>query len=888
MTDSVPLEVHVVSHTHWDREWYQPAGRFRQRLVALVDELLDDPPAPDASFLLDGQAIVVEDYLAVRPERREELTALLRTGRIEAGPWYVLADELIPSGEALVRNLLAGRRSLAASGTRAPGVLYCPDSFGHPAALPAIARGFGVDLVVLWRGYGGRRWPSGDVARWRAPDGAEVLLYHLPPDGYEFGSSLPTDDVSARARWKRIREVLAPRASLGVALLPHGADHHARQRDADRAVALLATVADATVHPASLASFASRLRDAATGAALPSVSGELRDSYGYTWTLQGTFASRAAQKRRNARAERLLVREAEPWAALAVARGARSLAPELRHAWRTLLECHPHDSLCGCSIDAVARAVDARLSDAIAQARGIRDDALLSVIGHDPVEARERRADWKPVVVLRNTVARPRRGVAEVRVATFVRDVPVGPGSARLAREHRTAARADRDALLHARIALLDGDRLLVVQPLSSHLATDLVESPRHYPDADRVVASRALVWVDEIAGFGTRALRIDTGGARGAAVLPDDVRPVTTGANFIDNGILRLEWSAQGALTLRDPRTGRVVENLLALEDQPDCGDLYTPSPRQPTRTVALGRPRLLVRGPLRGSVVLETGTDEAISVRAVVSLDAGAAWVRVSVHGENHGRDHRARVVFTTGIRDGECWADAAFTAVRRAPIVVPVEDREAETPPPTAPLHRWVSLVAGDAGATLVSDGLAEYETTPDGRIAVTLLRAVGELSRPDLPERPGHAGWPAPTPGAQSIGPFAACFGLALHGARDVATIAAVERCAEDVLLPIRGATLRSALAVPSPTPGIELEGEGLAFSSCKPAEREGWIVLRCVNLTSERIAGRWRLGWTPREALLARLDETAGEPLALEREAVPFAAGPREVVTILVR
>src|SRR5512144_156989 len=116
MPDSTPLDVHVVSHTHWDREWYHPAGRFRQRLVALIDELLDDPPPPGESFLLDGQAIVLDDYLAVRPERRDALAALLAGRRLEAGPWYVLADELIPSAEALARNLLAGRRALRALG----------------------------------------------------------------------------------------------------------------------------------------------------------------------------------------------------------------------------------------------------------------------------------------------------------------------------------------------------------------------------------------------------------------------------------------------------------------------------------------------------------------------------------------------------------------------------------------------------------------------------------------------------------------------------------------------------------------------------------------------------------------------------------------------------
>ena len=208
-----PLTLFVIPHTHWDREWYHTAARFRQRLVPLIDELLDNPPPPGESFLLDGQAIVLEDYLEVRPERAPALGTLLRDGRLEAGPWYVLPDELIPSGEALVRNLLAGRDVVRRLGGEPPPVLYCPDSFGHPAILPELARGFGCDIVVLWRGYGGVRWPPGDSVRWRGPSGAVVILYHLPPDGYEFGSSLPADANAAAERWMRVQDLMRDRKS---------------------------------------------------------------------------------------------------------------------------------------------------------------------------------------------------------------------------------------------------------------------------------------------------------------------------------------------------------------------------------------------------------------------------------------------------------------------------------------------------------------------------------------------------------------------------------------------------------------------------------------------------------------------------------------------------
>lgn len=208
--------------------------------------------------------------------------------------------------------------------------------------------------------------------------------------------------------------------------------------------------------------------------------------------------------------------------------------------------------------------------------------------------------------------------------------------------------------------------------------------------------------------------------------------------------------------------------------------------------------------------------------------------------------------------------------------------------ELPPRTAPLHRYVSLFSAERGATLFSDGLAEYEATDEGAVFVTLVRAVGELSRSDLPERPGHAGWPTPTPQAQCLGPFAADLALLLHGQQSAAVIDEIERAADDVLLPVCGATLRSALHSPAPVQGFELEGRGLAFSTAKESDNGQWLVLRCVNLLDVECAGSWRLPAPAREAHLARLDETPLSPLVTDGDRVPLIVPPRGVMTILVR
>ncbi len=839
--------VHLVSHTHWDREWYRSAVRFRQRLVTLVDELLDAPPPRGASFLLDGQTVVLEDYLAVRPERAAELSTLLTSGALEAGPWFVLADGLIPGAEALIRNLLAGRRTLRALRASAPPVLYCPDSFGHPAGFPALACGFGCDLAIVWRGLGGARRPPGDTFWWTAPSGERVLLYHLSRSGYELGANLPPDADDARRRWASIHDELVARSGLGVVLLLNGADHHARQAALATAVEVIARVAPPDeVRASSLAAFASDLlrRANARPEASVAIAGELRDSYGYTWTLGGTLASRAAQKRRNARLERLLVRDVEPWVALASrgASGRPSRRALVHTAWRSLLLCHPHDTLCGCSTDEVARAMDARLDETEAQGTGLRADALLAFVGHDAAKARERRADWRSLALVRNPAARPRGGVALLRLTTFLAVVPVGPES---------AAGQPRGVTVPKKVPwLADGG---AVQLLSREVAHERTESPRHYPDDDLVEVTEVAAWVPEVPGYGVRALA-QTARTVKKGTVPN---PVHVSKNAMSNGRISVRVDDAGGVEFTDLERGRTIDDLLAWEDLADLGDLYTSSPRGTKLTPKFNGVRLVHRGPLRVAIDLRwtlQARRDRVDVRVRLIVDANAPWLRVEVDGENRARDHRLRLRVATDVADASVVADAAFGPVERHAVEVSAEEARMELPPRTAPLHRYVSLFRNDRGATLYSDGLAEYEADAgSGALLVTLVRSVGELSRADLPERPGHAGWPTPTPAAQCIGPFDAVFALMLHDARSHRTTDEIERAADDILLPLCGATLRSALAQPEPMSGIELQGPGLAFSCAKESEDGEWTVLRCVNLLDQSCAGRWRLGFPVGEA-----------------------------------
>lgn len=869
-----PDAVLVVSHTHWDREWYKSAEAFRTSLLALVDDLLERDD--DIPFLLDGQAIVLDDYLDWKPERRADLARRLSGGQLEAGPWYVLADNLIPGGEALVRNLLAGKASLRFLRADSPPVLYCPDSFGHPSAAPILANGFGLSLAIVWRGYGGRLWPAGDTVRWRHPSGSEVLLYHLPPSGYEFGASLPVDDAGAAARWSEIERGCGARSNTGLVLLLNGADHHARQGDVAAAVRALGRAATPTkVSSASLGDFSEALLTRTSHQRLGEVTGELRASPDYTWSLQGTFGVRSRLKRANAGVERLMLRQVEPWLALGGWKGRASHANALRGLWRMVLASHPHDTLCGCSTDDVALAMDERLRSAHNGAIQLRYHALRSLVGHE--------GGSSDVVVITNPAPRARGGVVEISLDEVVARVPVGPGSA------VDAPTFDAPVAKRPKgFQLLGTERVFVRD-----------ENPLRYPRNYLVERRRGLVWIPEIPGFGL---------ARYQPTAPSKPRHSSAGSSAFRGGIRNECYDVwldeQRRLCLKN-RTRSLID-FVYFESQGERGDLYTHSAIPDTlRRSAIARSRITMRGPLRAgilsthrvelaerSVTMATGEKvrrrrETMTLNTELQLDAGRNWLRVKISGQNTAADHRLRLIVETGVQGGIHIADCAFGRVKRSSLATPGLPDDLETIPRGGPLHRYVTLVdqATGSGATIFSDGLAEYEAMEDGRVAITLLRSVGDLSRNDLPERPGHAGWPVSTPLAQNPGPFEAHIAVMLHGSLTIDTIDAIEHAADDFLVPLSGETLPYQALSELDSTELTLSGRSLRFECCKEAEDgSGAVVVRCTNLAASTSKGTWSLPGV-KHAHLCRLDETPLGALRVQGGSVEFEAQPFAVVSI---
>jgi alpha-mannosidase len=340
----------VVPHTHWDREWYLPFEQFRLRLGAVVDGVLDTLEHDDSftSFTLDGQAIVLEDYVESRPENEGRLRTLLAAGRLEVGPSYVLPDEILVGGESLVRNLLLGRRVCRRFGVEPSTAGYLPDSFGHPAQLPQILAGFGIRTFLFSRGLGDEIDDVGVVFRWRA-GAAEVVACQM----------LPHYDNFARLTWyhdaeERVQAIveafgeLVRSAGGGEIVLANGSDHLPVEPE-------LPEILDGLEQTFGAAFRIGRYDEYEPEPdGLPVHEGELVGSRLQN-LLRGVNSARLYLKQANDRAERRLL-SVETAAALRTLREEATYpAADLRLAWRDLLRNHPHDSICGCSCDEVHR-----------------------------------------------------------------------------------------------------------------------------------------------------------------------------------------------------------------------------------------------------------------------------------------------------------------------------------------------------------------------------------------------------------------------------------------------------------------------------------------------------------------------------------------------------
>ena len=825
--------VRLVPHTHWDREWYLPFQVFRTRLVDLIDRVLETMEAdPRFVFTLDGQLATVDDYLEIRPQAEPRLRRLIAEGRLAVGPWQILVDEFLVSGESIVRNLETGwLRAEELGGVMAVG--YLPDMFGHVAQMPQILRRAGLADAVVWRGV-----PAAvDRHRflWEAPDGSTVCAEYLV-GGYGNAAYLLDAPELLAERLETFAESVAPFFGDDDLLAMYGTDH---QEPSPELVGHVERVnAAQSRFRVELETLGDYLGRPGNDEGLVRIRGELR-SAARANMLVGVTSARIDLKAACARAERALERYAEPLQAL---HGGAWPEELLRVAWSRVIQNSAHDSICGCSVDAVCEQVLARYAEAEQIAGELTRRACAAAAAHAP----------RGSIVALNPSPRARSDVVEV-------ELPVPDDWAEVALELADGSRAAAQEVDRSRPALysaeLEGPELAAffrrvhgrelfgrflngIRVEEGRVTFDVADEPdpewldvdalrRDLPADGRrrveIVAEprrRLLVRVPAPAlGWGAGRL------IRGAGHVEHAVHAE---GRTLSNGLLDVTVADDGTLRVGD------LEGIGRLVDGGDFGDSYNYAP--PAADTLVEEPesvfvKLRAAGPVSGELevvrrfrwpvgMLADGSARSpetvpVDVATHVELRAGEPFARVRVAFENRCSDHRLRFHIPLPRPAPSSFAEGQFAVVERSGLP---EAGHGEVQLGTYPARGFVDA----GGLAVLLPHVLEYELLDERDLALTVLRATGLISRSAHAYREDPAGPEVEIPDAQCRRRWSVAFAVHPHGDGNVL------EAMEDYQHPFVTARGGGGDA----TAGEGLSVEGAVLSSLR--RRGEWLELRLVR------------------------------------------------------
>ncbi|SDX80020.1 alpha-mannosidase [Paenibacillus sp. CF384] len=857
--------IHVISHTHWDREWYMPYEAHHAKLIQTMDGLLEimDQDPEFRSFYLDGQTIVLEDYLQVYPEKREKLIELVQEGKLSAGPWYILQDEFLTSSEANIRNMQIGHRDAKAYGPVSK-LGYFPDSFGNMGQAAQILQQAGITTAVFGRGVKATGFNNSvsealdlespfSELHWESPDGSRVLGI-LFANWYNNGMEIPEEPAAARKFWDNAIANASKYASTPHLLLMNGCDHQPAQANLSAA---LRTARE--LYP-DYDFIHSNYDDyvAAVQSALPetlsTIRGELRGQRTDGWySLVNTASSRIYIKQLNQENQTMLEKIAEPLAAMAHVNGRQYPHGLLNYAWKTLMQNHPHDSICGCSVDEVYHEMKTRFEKSKGVAAAVIADSLAHLSAQiDTASFASISSDSAPFVVY-STSGYAQSGVVTVELELGRRYFQPGESpenNAKFVLEHTTA---DGYVVNHL------GDKLdFTSVDLGVRFGYDLPDDKFRQPYFARVVAVTFETVALPAMGYSSFAWIP----AAASASLTMESSSLVAAENTMENAYLHVTIAGDGSLTITDKRSGETFAGLGVYENVGDIGNEYIfkqPEGDTAITTSGLDAQVVLVEDTAYRATYEITHTfdipeqaDERlqqeiatmvnfldrkaqrssklvpITIVTRVSLSRSEEGVRVQAAFNNPAKDQRLRVLFPSGVTAAKHYADSIFEVAERDTI--PTE--EWVNPSNCQHQSAFVDVHENGRGLTIANKGLNEYEVLRDGdgTIAVTILRSTGELGD-----------WGVfLTPDAQCLGPNVAEWMILPHRGGDSRFTAYQQAYgfqvpmqvnqtdAHEGKLPPQGSLLDWSSAGPS----------GLALSNVKINEDRGDLIARWYNLSGE--------------------------------------------------
>ena len=749
----------IVPETHWDREWYLPFQEYRARLVIMMDRLLEILKTnPDyKNFTLDGQTIPIEDYLEVKPDKEEEIIKYVKERRLSIGPMYILPDEFLISGESMIRNLMIGHQIAKRFG-RVMKAGYIPDPFGHIAQLPQILYGFEIPSILFWRGFG-NEFEENDLNvefNWNAPgNAASILAIHLI---LSYGSLANLSTTARGGVYKRalskIKNVVSKfeRHTLTpIALLNSGSDHHeAKAELPDIVKQWNEQHPDQLLEQNDFEYYVEKVLEQKPE--LKSFQGELRGGR-YAHLLSGVFSTRMWIKQRNTAIEYLYEKYAEPLSTITWVLDKNNIfeypSGYILTGLKWLIKNHPHDSICGCSIDQVHDEMKIRFDWAEQIGEEVCKSSLLHLTDLIKIDTQN---NARFALIVFNPLPWKRIDVVSFNcVSLKTKDEKEFPDDIKLIdSEGNEIEYQNRYVKEEPRFTL---------EPNISHQFTFLANIPACGYKVYYVVPGEK---PKEISG---------------------DKNDFKLSNESIENEYYKVSISAKGQIEVLDKISGISYENICQFEDGGDWGDEYDYSgPKEDQTDVVYTTEDAetikvvpYMDGPTQKTIKIKIIIKLPFSltrnryrrdgflvenyINLYISLYKGIKRIDFKIEFDNNCKDHRIRAIFPTKIKSDKLFADGHFYVVPRN-VDIPEVKGWAQLPLPTNHQKDFVAVSDDKACFAVLNKGLPEYEAIKNEegtiKLAITLLRCIEWLSRGDFASRKSNAGPDLNTPGAQCLG------------------------------------------------------------------------------------------------------------------------------------
>ncbi|MEC6746965.1 alpha-mannosidase [Marinilactibacillus sp. XAAS-LB27] len=888
--------VHIISHSHWDREWYMPYERHHMLLVELLDDVLElfetDPEFK--SFYLDGQTIILDDYLEVRPEKESLVRKYINEGKLKIGPFYILQDAFLTSSESNVRNMLIGHQESKKWGEKTD-IGYYPDTFGNVGQTPQLMKQLGFDLAAYGRGVK----PTGfanqsseqdnfissySEMNWQGVDDS-VITGLLFANWYSNGNEVPTDKKLAKVYWDQKLEDAEKYASTDQLLFMNGCDHQPVQKDLSKAIELANELyPDYQFIHSDFPNYISEVLPTLP-TDLDTVKGELTSQETEGWyTLTNTASSRVYLKQENARISRLLEKVAEPLASMAFEETGSYPHDILDYAWKTYMQNHPHDSICGCSVDEVHEEMMTRFQ----KAENVADyviDSSLNALADATETLYSGDGDAIPLIVF-NSSGHVKSELCKIELETekiyFSEKFPTQSYEELL----------DSQNVTNYKVLTEDGEEVTsVIRELEPEFNYELPKNGFRKPYMTRKVEVE--LFLESMESFSWRTLFLVESKHNINREVKLEAKDLS-----LENQYLKLTINENGTLKLIDKTNQKNYDQLFVFEDTGDIGNEYvykSPENESPIfsqnrlvkaeviedtdikKTIRLfhelnvpisADEQLLIEQKkvveFRNRKAQRSEETEKLKIISTITLIKNAKSLRFKIELVNKMKDHRLRVLFPTGLSSEHHFADAIFETVKR-PNQVSQSWTNPENPQRT---HHFVQVKDQNHGVILAPEGLNEYEILDQDNqltMALTLFRAVGEM---------GDWGY-FPTPGAQCLDrTFKFEFSLFTHGSQDEKTIqsAIYDHVSLLAIQTNQHTGLRS-----SSGQFLSVNGSEIAVTAVKRQKSTDEIITRHYNLSDEPI--EYHLGIKGYKAIKSNI---------LEEDEVKkdlMTALPKEIITL---